>query len=355
LPLSKHDLPTPALIADLDALERSLARMADAVRASGKQLRPHGKAHKCPDIARRQITAGACGLCVATVAEAELFSHAGISGLLLTTPLADLRKMQRVAATGATAVVDNSHQVQWYAAIQAPIDLLIDLDPGDHRTGAATLEQALEIAEAIDRAPNLTLRGLQAYSVSGSHGPNETERRRLSTETFKFAAAVRDRLAERGIETRIVSGGSTGTWSVDLALPHITELQAGSYPLMDLAYRRIGIDFENSMRVLATVISANHADFVTVDAGFKAFSTDRPFGPEPAALPGASYRWGGDEHGYLDIRESAIKPKLGDKIEFLPPHCDPTVNLHRAIYACRGVHVEEIWPVMGRTPEISNA
>jgi len=125
-------------------------------------------------------------------------------------------------------------------------------------------------------------------------------------------------------------------------------LQAGSYLFMDLDYRRVGADFRHSLTVLATVISVNHDGWVTVDAGLKAFSTDRGYGPEAASLPGTGYRWGGDEFGYVDVNGDAPRPKLGDRIEFLPPHCDPTVNLYDRIHGCRGETVEAIWPVMAR-------
>jgi 3-hydroxy-D-aspartate aldolase len=206
----------------------------------------------------------------------------------------------------------------------------------------------VDIAIAADRSSHLRLRGVQAYSVSGSHGKNTDERARISGHTFRLAVEARDAMASHGLHTDIVSGGSTGTWDVDLAIPDVTELQAGSYPLMDLAYQKLGVGFERAMTVMATVISANHADFVTVDAGFKAFSTDRSFGPDPLEMPGAAYRWGGDEFGYVDIAEVRVKPQLGGRIAFLPPHCDPTVNLYDRIYACRGGQVEEIWPVMDR-------
>jgi 3-hydroxy-D-aspartate aldolase len=146
----------------------------------------------------------------------------------------------------------------------------------------------------------------------------------------------------------ILSGGSTGTWDIDLALPEVTELQAGSYLFMDLDYRRVGADFRHALTVLATVISANHEAFVTVDAGLKAFSTDRGYGPEAANIPGTGYRWGGDEFGYVDVNGGAPKPKLGNRVEFIPPHCDPTVNLYDRIHACRGENVEAIWPIMAR-------
>jgi 3-hydroxy-D-aspartate aldolase len=340
--LTKNQIPTPALLLDSDLLEANLSRMAQAAKKSGKQLRPHAKAHKCVEIARRQIAHGACGISVATVAEAEFMATNGITGILLTSPLGDPAKIARVAATGAMAVVDHVRQVKWYEAAARPIDLLIDLDIGDHRTGASSPEQALEIARAIGKSPRLCLRGLQAYSVSGSHGADSVTRKQISEGAFQTAAAVRDLLGSEGFPTEILTGGSTGSWVVDLDLPNVTELQCGSYVMMDLAYRRIGIDFAHAMTILATVVSANHDSFVTVDAGVKAFATDRPFGPEPVHSD-AKYRWGGDEFGFLDT-----KLALGDRVEFIAPHCDPTVNLYDRIYVCRGETVEAIWPVMGR-------
>jgi len=342
--LTKNQIPTPALLLDADLLEANLSRMAQAVKESGKKLRPHAKAHKCAEIARRQIEHGAYGISVATVAEAELMAANGIPGILLTSPLGDPVKIARIAAIGAMAVVDHVQQVEWYEAAAArPIDLLIDLDVGDHRTGANSPAQALEIARAIGDSSNLRLRGLQAYSVSGSHGADVATRKQISQAAFQTASAVRDLLTSEGFSAEILTGGSTGSWDVDLDLPDVTELQCGSYAMMDLAYRRIGIDFQHAMTILATVVSANHDSFVTVDAGFKAFATDRPFGPEPAHLT-AKYRWGGDEFGYLDT-----KLALGDRVEFIAPHCDPTVNLYDRIYVCRGETVEAIWPVMGRS------
>lgn len=341
--LTKNQISTPALLLDSGLLESNLSRMARAVKQSGKQLRPHAKAHKCVEIAKRQIAHGACGVSVATVAEAELMAANGIPGILLTSPLGDPAKVARIAATGAMAVVDHVRQVEWYeAAAMRPIDLLIDLDIGDHRTGASSASQALEIARAIGKSSKLRLRGLQAYSVSGSHGADVATRRQISQGAFQTAAAARDLLASHGFPTEILTGGSTGSWDVDLDLPDVTELQCGSYVMMDLAYRRIGIDFHHAMTILATVVSVNHDSFVTVDAGFKAFATDRPFGPEPVHSD-AKYRWGGDEFGYLDA-----KLALGDRVEFIAPHCDPTVNLYDRIYVCSGETVEAIWPVMGR-------
>jgi D-serine deaminase-like pyridoxal phosphate-dependent protein len=345
--LTKQQLPTPALLLDLNKFETNLARMAARVKESGKALRPHAKAHKCVEIAKRQVAAGAIGVCVATVAEAELMAAAGIRGLLLTSPVADPLKMARIVRTGAMVVVDHLRQVAWYdevaGAAKSKLDVLVDLDVGDHRTGARSPEDAAEIAEAVDQAAHLELRGIQAYSVLGSHAGGLEERKRVSRESFQVASRALGIMLRRGLSTEIVTGGSTGTWAIDTAVPDLTELQAGSYVFMDLAYRREGLDFENALTVLATVVSANHPGFVTVDAGFKAFATDRGYGPEAVDLPGSKYRWGGDEFGYSDMAGGL--PKLGARLEFIPPHCDPTTNLYDRIYACRGEQVEAVWPV----------
>jgi len=343
--LLKREILTPALLLDLDAFEANLARVVAHVHRAGKALRPHAKAHKCVEIAKRQLAAGACGVCVATLAEAELMSKGGITSLLLTSPVADPAKIARIAATGAMVVVDHIQQVDWYQNAGRKLDVLVDLDVGDHRTGASSLAQALEIAEAVDSASNLNLRGLQAYSVVGSHATPDEERTRVSKGAFAHAVETRDAMARKGLSTEILSGGSTGTWQIDTALPELTELQAGSFVLMDLAYRRAGLDFRQGITVLATVVSANHENFVSVDAGTKSFSTDRGYGPKAANLPGSSYRWGGDEFGYVDVDDPAKRPRLGDKLEFVPPHCDPTVNLYTTIYACRGDRVEAVWPL----------
>jgi 3-hydroxy-D-aspartate aldolase len=347
--LHKYQIPTPALVLDIEKFETNLARMAAHVKQSGKALRPHAKAHKCPEIARRQIAAGAIGVCVATASEAELMESAGIPGILLTSPVADPLKMERIVITGAMAVVDHVQQVEWYAHAAASanknLDVLVDFDVGDHRTGARSTEQVLEIAARVQHAPHLRLRGMQAYSVAGSHAGGWEERKRISMEVFERAVEAREAMGRRGFSTEILTGGSTGSWDIDTEIPELTELQAGSYVFMDMAYRAEGLDFQHALTVLATVVSANHENFVTVDAGFKAFSTDRSYGPEAVDLPGSKHRWGGDEFSYIDVADCARKPKLGDKLEFLPPHIDPTVNLYDRIYVCRSEDVEMVWPV----------
>src|SRR5580704_15088074 len=210
---SKFEIPTPALLLDLATFEGNLLLMADHVKESGKALRPHAKAHKCTEIARRQIAAGAIGVCVATVAETELMATAGIPGLLLTSPVADPLKMARIVKTGAMVVADHLQQVAWYEdaarAGNGKLDVLVDLDVGDHRTGARSPEDAAEIAEAVDQAAYLELRGIQAYSVLGSHAGGLDERKRVSAESFRIASRALGIMLRRGLSTEIVTGGST--------------------------------------------------------------------------------------------------------------------------------------------------
>ena len=342
--MRKTELSTPALVVDLDLMEANIASMQAAVSSAGKVLRPHAKAHKRVEIAQKQIAAGAVGVCCATLTEMESMLRAGID-VLLTTPVASLAKINKInelARIGEiTVVVDHPMQVALFAESGANLNVLVDLDIGDHRTGIPCDERAVQLALAVETAPNLRFGGLQAYSVSGSHTVGRQERMAHSTRALSLAVQVQKELIRQGLDATRLTGGSTGTWDIDIAIPELTEMQAGSYALMDVAYGKIGaIPFQVAMTVLATVISASHPDRVTVDAGFKAFATDRPFGPEAIGIPGSRWEWAGDEHGFLF---ADALPKIGEQVAFVVPHCDPTANLHKKMYACRGEEVVEVW------------
>jgi D-serine deaminase-like pyridoxal phosphate-dependent protein len=358
----KRQVPTPALLVNLDDLESNIQKLQKAAADAGKQLRPHAKAHKCVEIARRQIKAGAGGVCVATLTEMELMASSGIS-VLLTTPVASSLKTDRIAqwirgGADITVVVDHSMQVKLYAesAVRAgvTIPILMDLDVGDHRTGIPCDERAIQLARKIQASSSLRFAGLQAYSVSGSHTEGVDARRVHSREAIGRAVPIQKALLSEGFDARRLTGGSTGTWEIDLAIPELTELQAGSYALMDVAYRRIGgVPFAPAMTVMATVVSASHESFVTVDAGYKSFATDRPFGPEASTLRDVRWQWAGDEHGILHFEAGRRALQPGDLVEFLVPHCDPTVNLYDRIVAYRGEHVEAVWPL--KRPSLESA
>jgi D-serine deaminase-like pyridoxal phosphate-dependent protein len=222
----------------------------------------------------------------------------------------------------------------------------MDLDIGDHRTGIPCDERAISLAKDVAASSNLEFAGLQAYSVSGSHTEGWEARRAHSAAAIAQAIPIQEELLSLGLDASTLTGGSTGTWDIDLAIPELTELQAGSYALMDVAYTKIGgVEFAPAMTILATVVSASHDKFVTVDAGYKSFATDRPFGPEAVGMQGVRWQWAGDEHGILHFENGLRTLKPGDHVEFLAPHCDPTVNLYDRIVACRGERVEAVWPL----------
>src|SRR5678815_2517495 len=221
--LLKHDLPTPVLLVNLDDLESNIAKLQTAASSARKQLRPHVKAHKCVEIARRQVHAGAVGVCVATLAEMELMTSAGIS-VLLTTPVASSLKTDLIANwiledAHIRAVVDHSSQVHLYqesaARAGVTIPLLVDLDVGDHRTGIPCDERAVALAVEIASSPNLKFIGLQAYSVSGSHTEGWEARKKHSETAIGKAIPIQRELLSRGLDARTLTGGSTGTWDID--------------------------------------------------------------------------------------------------------------------------------------------
>jgi 3-hydroxy-D-aspartate aldolase len=362
--MKRHELPTPALLLDLDRFERNIQKMAAFTKAAGKKLRPHAKTHKCPEIALRQIAAGAIGVCVAKVGEAEAMAAAGVRNLLITTEVVGPEKIGRLLGVLARqpetlVVVDHPDNVRALdEAMERAgrvLNVLVDVDVGGRRTGVEPGEPALQLGRAVQHAPALNLRGLQGYAGQCAHVMGFDERRRASRRVMGRLMKTRELFEKNGLPVDVVSGGSSGTFNIDSELEGLTELQSGSYCVMDLDYRRIGgkggsayDEFEMALTVLTTVISVPTPEMAMIDAGLKAFSTDKPFVPEAVEWPGVEYTWAGDEHGRLTVTEPGRLPPLGERIEFFPPHCDPTINLYDRIYAMRGDAVEAVWDVAGR-------
>ena len=358
----RDDIPTPALLLDLDAFEANVATMATFVRSRGKGFRPHGKTHKCPEIARRLVAAGAIGSCTARLSEAEVFADHGIPGLLVTTAIVGPHKAARAAALSAKApdtifVADDAAAVHALDAAASargvPMQMAVDLYFG--RTGVLPGEGARDLARVIASCRHLRFVGLQAYDAAASHTQGFDARRARTAGTMAQAVETRRLIEADGIACPIVSAGSTGSYRFDAEMDGLTELQPGSFIFMDADYAKIGgadgaeayTDFRTALTVLTTVVSV-HGDEAIVDGGYKAFATDRPHTPEPIAEPGLSYAWAGDEHGRLDLRHAARRLRVGDRVAFRAPHCDPTVNLYDEIHALRGDRVEDVWRIAAR-------
>lgn len=361
--LTRAEIPTPALLVDLDALDANIEVVAAHCRGRGCAARPHAKTHKCPEIARRQVGAGARGISTATVPEAEAMVAAGIRGVHLTSPIVEpgkVARMVRLARDGGDVMLAVGHPREAELLAEAAavekirIDVLVDLDVGDHRFGITPGSDARELARQIGRSRSLRLRGIQAYAGLASHVKGFEARREVSRTAMAQAVETRDLLAGDGHDTSIFSGGSTGTYNIDSDIPGM-ELQVGSYVFMDVQYRKIGgqggasvyDDFRPSLTVLTTVVSTTLDDRVSIDAGVKSFATESPALPEAKGWDGLLYKFFGDEFGLLTSVGGKL-PRIGDRLEFFVPHCDPTVNLYDRIYAMRGDRVEAIWPVVAR-------
>ena len=359
-PGSRDWLNTPALILDLAAFERNVARMADFARKHGLALRPHAKSHKSADIARAQIAAGAVGLCCAKLGEAEALAAEGIDGLHLTSPVVTPPAIARLAAlsrrlTSLSVVADHPAAVDALASAAQggpPLTVFVDIDPGIRRTGVATANDAVTLARLIADCPSLRYGGVQFYCGAQQHIQNFAERREAIAERTRYLSKCLADLAAAGLSPKVVTGGGTGSHAIDAELGVLTELQVGSYIFMDREYAECDLDgggampFETALLVDARVISANAIGLITIDAGLKAFATDA--GPATiiaGAGDDARYRFMGDEHGAV---MGTDLPGLGARITLGTPHCDPTVNLYDAYHVINGEDLVAIWPVTAR-------
>ncbi len=362
-PDARSRISTPALLLDLDVFEANIRAMADFSRRTGVRIRPHVKCHKSVEIARRQIAAGAVGVCCATLAEAERMGLGGIRNILITSPLTTAEKIKRFCRLSQqlewlAVVVDHSVNArELAAAAQASgqrLRVLVELDAGMQRTGAASREECIQLALQCASTPTLSFAGIQYYAGLAQHVEQPAQRSELVTRLLGEVRAVCTELRNLGHAPGIVTGGGTGTFDIDAGSGVLNELQPGSYVFMDAQYQRIErhagqTRFAQSLYVQACVSSANHVEFVTVDAGLKQFAVD---GGAPLVARGtdraATFSYMGDEHGRVTLAPFAPCPALGSRIEFVIPHCDPTVNLYNHFHCFRGDELVDIWPVDAR-------
>lgn len=359
---SRHALNTPALVIERDTLDRNIAAMAAFAREHDLVLRPHAKTHKSADIARLQLEAGAVGLCCAKLGEAEALAAQGVGPLLITSPVVTPRAIARLAALhtrspGLMIVADHPSNVAAlaHAVIDAPspLGVLVDIDPGMHRTGVASPETALALARAIAAEPALAFAGVQFYCGAHQHIAAYADRRAAIAERTEYLAGIVALLYDHGLPPAIVTGGGTGTHRIDAELGVFTELQVGSYVFMDRQYVECELSgdgavlFETALFIDTNVISANTPGMATVDAGIKALATD---GGPPVVVRGApagtEYVFMGDEHGALLARGHVFQ--LGDRVVLSAPHCDPTVNLYDCYHIVSSDTLVDIWPVTAR-------
>jgi D-serine deaminase-like pyridoxal phosphate-dependent protein len=346
---------TPVLIVRRSALEANIAAMQAACDAAGVRLRAHGKMHKTSQLGRAQIQAGAVGLCCQTIGEAEAYAAAGIADLLVTSPmppwgwprLAAIARDARVAA-----VVDSAAQIDLArlaaSAAGVTLGIVIDVDPGMHRTGAAP-QDVVALARHVTGATSLRYDGIQAYSGQLQHVSDRTARTEANASATAMVKALVAELVAAVLAPPVVTGGGTGTYALDLAAGVYTELQCGSYALMDVEYTDCGapVDdwpFAPALFVAASVVSARHPTHVACDAGLKAVAVDGPAARVVSPM-GCSWRAMGDEHGAII---GSDLPGEGALVFLQPGHCDPTINLYDALFVVDEDGALERWPIDAR-------
>ncbi|HET7863445.1 MAG TPA: DSD1 family PLP-dependent enzyme [Burkholderiaceae bacterium] len=340
-------IDTPALVIDADAMDRNIAAMAGFAREHGLKLRPHAKTHKCAALARRQMEAGAVGVCVQKVGEALALAAGGVSDLYLSNEVIAPHKLARLAALARqvklSIAVDSLQGIEHLAlalrAHPATIDVFVEIDVGQGRCGAAPGQAAL-LARAVQAqaASGLRLAGLQAYHGGAQHVRGTAARQAAITQAAESVRTALAALRDAGIACPLVTGAGSGSFVFEAASGLWGELQAGSYLFMDRDYAdnepaQGAPRFEHALFIKSSVISRGAAHAV-VDAGHKSHAVDsglpRVWGRE------LDFANGGDEHGIVRARPGEILPELGDTVWLVPGHCDPTVNLHDHYVLVRG-------------------
>lgn len=359
LGLHKTQLPTPCLLINKHKLINNLALMQQLAKDKGVDVRPHSKTHKCSKIAKLQLEYGAIGICVAKISEAQRMAQAGISGILITSPIVTDNKINQLInlikqAPDTMLVVDNLKNAailnQVFQEHNLMLNVLLDIDAGIGRTGIH-LNQAIDYAHKISQLSNLTFKGIQCYAGHLQHISDLAKRRTLSHQTLQAAGEIKIQLLAQGIDCQIQTGSGTGTFSLDAELATVSEIQPGSYCVMDQEYSDIEYKeqkFLPAMTMLTSVISNNHSTHVTVDAGTKALYKVATK-PRIVSHHNLNYDWDGfgDEHGKVSAVSGDL-PALGEILELVVAHCDPTINLFDYFYITEDDHVVDIWTIDAR-------
>jgi D-serine deaminase-like pyridoxal phosphate-dependent protein len=353
-------IETPALVVDLDALERNLDTLARDVAVRGLRLRPHAKSHKTPAIAKMQVARGAVGICCQKVDEAAAFVEEGIADVLVTNEVVAPSKLLRLAQLARQArvgvLVDDVRALEPLAQaaqhVGVTVDVYVEVDVGAGRCGVRPGEPAATLALGVVGEKGLKFAGLQCYHGAAQHLRSPQGRRDAIASAAERALASRHAIERAGLQVPIVTGAGTGTWQHELASGAWDELQVGSYVFMDADYARNTPGdgerrFEHSLFVQAAIMSVPAPSRAICDAGLKAFSFDSGL-PLVHGRSDLVYRKASDEHGVLEVAAGAVAPGLGERMMLIPGHCDPAVNLYDWIVAYRGRRVEQVWPVAAR-------
>ncbi len=361
-PRTVADIPTPALVVDVPAMERNIRRMSEFFAEGPCKLRPHFKAHKTPEIAHRQLAAaptgarpgGSCtGLTCATVSEAEIAAEF-CDDILIANEVLGPGRAKSVAALAKRidikVAVDSQAALQDIAAAASDtgveVGVLVDVNVGLPRCGIAPGEEALALARRVADTPGVGLRGVMGYEGHVVGIEDRARREANARQAMERLLSTVRMIHDAGLPCDIVSAGGTGTYDISGRMDGVTEIQAGSYVLMDTAYAKLDIPFEQALSVLGTVLSRPSPTLCVADCGHKSCTMDHG-NPSVKDIEGASVLQLSDEHALISLPADAdIQP--GGRILLWPSHIDPTINLHDVLYALDGETVIDVWPVAAR-------
>jgi len=356
------ELDTPAVVVDLDVLDTNLREMAAYCAQHGLSLRPHTKTHKIPEIARMQIRAGARGITVAKLGEAEVMAREGLDDILVAYPIVGSGKLDRLIALarrGRVTVSTDSAEVALgisEAARQAgvAVRLLAEMDAGLRRCGVQSPEDLVALAQHMNRLPHIEFLGFLFFPGQIRLAPGEQAP--VLAQIDARLQEAQEKLYRSGIQVRVVSGGSTPTAYQSHLMKTVTEIRPGTYVFNDLNTVSIGAsDLSRcAVRVHVTVVSVAVKGRAVIDGGSKTFSSDLLRGGEgrgfglSAEHPGIILESMSEEHGHLNVEACPGELKVGDRLQFIPNHVCTTVNMHDEVWGARGDEVVEHWPVAGR-------
>ncbi|NOT27067.1 MAG: DSD1 family PLP-dependent enzyme [Acidobacteria bacterium] len=353
-PTHLTEIPTPALVVDVAAMERNIKRMAEFFKDGPCRLRPHFKAHKTPEIARRQLAGGSCsGLTCATVSEAETVIGM-CEDVLIANEVIDPVKCARVAQLAhrgrLTIAVDSSAGLEAIgrAARDAAVSVgvLVDVNVGQMRCGVRPGHGVVRLARQAAEVAGVELRGVMGYEGHLMGVGDRKERELRTREAMGGLVESAEMLRAEGLACDVVSGGGTGTYDISGRVPGITEIQAGSYVVMDSDYGQLDVPFEQAFWVLGTVISRPETTRLVADCGHKSMTKDHGL-PVVRDLSGGTVVSLNDEHATIHVPDDC-PARIGDRVFLRPSHTDPTINLHDAFYALENDRVVDIWPIAAR-------
>ena len=356
------ELDTPALIVDLDVMERNLSAMAEYCRRHNLHLRPHTKTHKIPELARKQIESGAHGITVAKISEAEVMIEAGLTDLLIAYPIVGPIKAQRLASiaerTSVTVSLDSEEAARGISAAMAErgttVGILVELDVGFGRCGLADEARVLKLAQTVASLPGLDFRGLMFFP--GHFGVLPEERSVLRQQVNEYLDRCLDTFERAGLAVRVVSGGSTPSRYESDRFHGVNEVRPGTYIFNDR--NTVGVSAASladcALSVLVTVVSTSVTDHAVIDGGSKTFSSDRYQAEDGRGFGlikedhAAEIERFSEEHGHINRSRSNRRYSVGERLMVIPNHVCSTVNLHDEIYGVRGEQVETVWRVAAR-------